>query len=122
MDLLLFEFGHFLFQGEVSIDAGFRKSSCINGSLDSAAGIVAVAFSAAHRMSRFRWAVFGATAAVLLAFCVTASRWAEEASSPQALLRRVVMLEQSSNRNGWGERQELSTALAIFCLVSPFAT
>jgi hypothetical protein len=29
------------------------------------------------------------------------------------LLRRVVMLEQSADRNGWAERQELSTALAI---------
>ena len=34
-------------------------------------------------------------------------------NSRQALLRRVVMLEQASDRIGWGERQELSTMLAI---------
>ena len=78
-----------------------------------AATIVALVFSAGRRVFRFRWIVFGATGTVLFAFCVMASRWAEEANSPQALLRRVVMLEQSSDRNGWGERQELSTALAI---------
>ena len=79
----------------------------------AAATIVAVAFSAGRRMFRFRWIVFGATGTVLFAFCVMVSKWAEEAHSPQALLRRVVMLEQSSDRNGWGERQELSTVLAI---------
>ncbi len=78
-----------------------------------AATIVAVVFSAGRRVFRFRWIVFGATGTVLLAFCVMASRWAEEANSRQVLLRRVVMLEQSSDRNDWGKRQELSTALAI---------
>ena len=78
-----------------------------------AATIVALVFSAGRRVFRFRWIVFGATGTVLFAFCVMASRRAEEANSRQALLRRVVMLEQLSDRNGWGERQELSTALAI---------
>jgi hypothetical protein len=78
-----------------------------------AGAIVAVAFSAGRRVFRFRWLVFGATGTVLLATCVIASRWAQEAYAPRELLRRIVMLEQSSDRNDWGERQELSTALAI---------
>ena len=78
-----------------------------------AATITALVFSARRRVFRFRWIVFGATGTVLLALCVMAFRWAEEANSRQVILRRVVMLEQSSDRNDWGERQELSTALAI---------
>src|SRR5207248_2163520 len=50
---------------------------------------------------------------VLSVSCVLASRWSEGAFSPLALLHRVVLLEQSSDRNDWGQRQELSTALAI---------
>jgi hypothetical protein len=84
------------------------------GAVNIAAGtIVAVVFSAGRPVFRLRWILFGATGAVLVAFCVLASRWAEEANSRQGLLRRVVMLEQASDRNDWGERQELSTALAI---------
>jgi hypothetical protein len=79
----------------------------------AAATLVAVVFSAGRRVFRFRWLVFGGTAMGLFAFCVIASRWAEEAYSPQALLRRVVVLEQSSDRTGWGERQELSTVLTF---------
>ena len=79
----------------------------------AAATIVAVAFSAGRRMFRFRWIVFGATGTVLFAFCVMVSKRAEEANSPQTLLRRVVMLEQSSDQNDWDERQELSTALTM---------
>jgi hypothetical protein len=78
-----------------------------------AAALVALAFSASDRVSRFRWIVFGATGFALLAFCVMVSRWAEAANSPQSLLARVVMLEQSADRNDWGARQELSTDLAI---------
>jgi len=78
-----------------------------------AATAVALVFSAGRRVFRFRWIVFGATGTVLFALCVVAFRWAEEVNSRQVLLRRVVMLEQSSDRNNWGERQELSTALAI---------
>jgi hypothetical protein len=84
------------------------------GAVNVVAGtIVAVVFSAGRRVFRFRWLVFGATGTVFFAICVIASRWAEEAYSPRALLRRVVLLKQSSDRNGWSERQELSTALAI---------
>lgn len=79
----------------------------------AAATMIALAFSNGRRVFRFRWIVFGATGTVLFAFCVMVSRRAEEANSTQALLRRVVMLEQSSDRNGPSERQELSTALAI---------
>src|SRR5262249_4188366 len=50
---------------------------------------------------------------VVFAFCLIAFRWARQAYSPRALLRRVVLLEQSSDRNDWGAHQELSTALAI---------
>ncbi len=78
-----------------------------------AATIVALVFSANRRVFRFRWIVFGATGTVLFALCVTASRWGEEAISLQVFLRRIVMLEQSSDRVDWGNRQELSTALAI---------
>lgn len=78
-----------------------------------AATIVALVFSARRRVFRFRWIVFGAVGTVLFAACVMAFRWAEEANSRQVFLRRVVMLEQSSDRNDRGERQELSTALAI---------
>ncbi len=78
-----------------------------------AATIIALVFAASCRVYRFRWIVFGATGTVLFAFCVMVSMWAEEANSRQVFLRRVVMLEQSSDRNDWGERQELSTALAI---------
>ncbi|MGO9919622.1 MAG: hypothetical protein ACLQIB_33625 [Isosphaeraceae bacterium] len=78
-----------------------------------AATITALVFAARRRVFRFRWIVFGATGTVLLALCVMAFRWAEEANSRQVILRRVVMLEQSSDRNDWGKRQELSTALAI---------
>jgi hypothetical protein len=79
----------------------------------AAAATIALVFSAGRRVSRWRWVVFGATGASLFAVCVSASRWVEETNSAQGLLRRVVMLEQSPDRNGWGERQELSTALAI---------
>ncbi len=79
----------------------------------AAATVLALVFSATRRVLRFRWIVFGATGTVLFAFCVMASRWAEEANSRQVLLRRVVKLEQSSDRNDWGQRQALSTALAI---------
>ncbi|MGO9924316.1 MAG: hypothetical protein ACLQIB_57715, partial [Isosphaeraceae bacterium] len=78
-----------------------------------AATITALVFSANRRVFRFRWIVFGATGTVLFALCVTASRWGEEAISLQVFLRRIVMLEQSSDRVDWGNRQELSTALAI---------
>ncbi|MGP0065150.1 MAG: hypothetical protein ACLQGP_16320 [Isosphaeraceae bacterium] len=78
-----------------------------------AATMIALVFSASRRVFRFQWIVFGATGTVLLALCVMASRWTEGANSPQAFLQQVVMLEQSSDRNGWSERQELSAALAI---------
>jgi hypothetical protein len=78
-----------------------------------AATIVAVVFSAGRQVFRIRWIVFGGMGTVLFASCVMVSSWAEGPVSPQALLRRVVMLEQTSDRNGWNERQELSTALAI---------
>ena len=76
-----------------------------------AAAIIALVFSARRRVFRFRWIVFGATGTVLFAFCVMASGWAWRGNSRQAFLRRVVMLEQSSDRNDWGDRQELSTAI-----------
>lgn len=79
----------------------------------AAATIVAVVFSAGCRVFRFRWIVLGAMGAVLLASGVLVSRRAEKVNLPQELLRRVVMLEQSSDRDDWSERQELSTVLAI---------
>jgi hypothetical protein len=79
-----------------------------------AASIIALFFSASHRVFRFRWIVFGVTGSMLFAFCGMASRWAEQVNSRQAFLHQVVMLERSSDRNGWGERQDLSTLLAIF--------
>ncbi len=78
-----------------------------------AAAIVVLVFAGGRRVFRFCWVVFCAIATTMLAFCVIASRRADEANSAHALLRRVVTLEQSSDRNGWRERQELSTALAI---------
>lgn len=75
--------------------------------------IVAAAFSAGRRVFRFRWVVFGVTGTAMFAFCVLVARRIEGVNSRQALLQRVVMLEQSSGRIGWGERQELSTALAV---------
>ncbi|MDR3639474.1 MAG: hypothetical protein P4L84_37080 [Isosphaeraceae bacterium] len=75
--------------------------------------IVAAVFSAERRVFRFRWVVFVVTGTMLVAFCVLVARRVEGVNSRQALLRRVVMLEQSSDRIGWGERQELSTALAV---------
>jgi hypothetical protein len=78
-----------------------------------AASLIALVFAASRRVSRFRWIVFAATGTVLFALCVMASLWAGATNSRQAFLRRVVMLEQSSDHNDWGERQELSTALAI---------
>jgi hypothetical protein len=78
-----------------------------------AAAAIALAFSKSSPVFRFRWIVFGATVTVLLSLCTFAFRSADEANSPQALLGRVVILEQSADRNGWGERQELSTALAF---------
>lgn len=79
----------------------------------AAAAIVAAVFSAGGRVFRFRWVVFGVTVTVLVAFCVSVARRVEGVDSRQALLRRVVMLERSSDRIGWGERQELSTTLAV---------
>lgn len=79
----------------------------------AAAAIVAAVFSAGGRVFRFRWVVFGVTGTVLVAFCVSVARRVEGVNSRQALLRRVVMLEQSPDRIGWGERQELSTTLAF---------
>jgi hypothetical protein len=84
------------------------------GAVNIMAGTIApVVFAPGHRAFRWRWIVLGATGAVLLAVCVLASRWAEAANSRQMLLRRVVELEYSADRNDWGQRQELSTALAI---------
>lgn len=77
-----------------------------------ASAVVARAFSPRHRTFRVRWVVFGVTEAALVALCVTIATRAAEANSPGALLRRVVSLEQSSDETAWGERQELSTALA----------
>ncbi|SIN76325.1 hypothetical protein SAMN05444166_0705 [Singulisphaera sp. GP187] len=79
----------------------------------AAAALVAAVFSAGCRVFRFRWVVFGVTGTVLVAFCMWVARRVEGVNSRQALLRRVVMLEQSSGRIGWGERQELSTTLAV---------
>lgn len=79
----------------------------------AAAAIVAAVFSSGGPVFRFRWAVFGVTVTVLVAFCISVARRVEGVNSRQALLRRVVMLEQSSDRIGWGERQELSTTLAV---------
>ena len=79
----------------------------------AAAAIVAAVFSAGRRVFRFRWVVFGVMGTVLVAFCVLVARRIEGVNSRQALLRRVVVLEQSSNRIGWGDRQELSTTLAV---------
>lgn len=78
-----------------------------------AAAVVAQVFSVSRSVTRFRWIVFGVTGSVLLTFCGMVSRWTEQVNSNQALLHLVTMLEQSSDRNGWGERQDLSTALAI---------
>lgn len=84
------------------------------GAMNVATGaVVALAFAAGRPASRFRWLVFGATAALLFGFCATVSMRSRGADSRQALLRRVVMLEQDPDRSGWAERQELSTALAI---------
>src|SRR5436190_20222610 len=90
------------------------------GAVNILAGtIVALAFSAGTRVFRARWIVFGATGAALFAFCVFVSHRAAEANSPQELLRRVILLEQSLAQSdsfaqgSWGQRQELSTALAI---------
>ena len=84
------------------------------GAINIAAGsLIALVFSAGRRGFRVRWLVFGVTGTGLLALCVMASRWIEGALSPQTFLRRVVMLEQSSDRDDWGRRQELGTALAI---------
>ncbi|HUQ69681.1 MAG TPA: hypothetical protein VM165_09165 [Planctomycetaceae bacterium] len=77
------------------------------------ASVVAVAFLAGGRMFRFRWLVFGAIGAALLTFCVMVSQRLSEADSPQHLLQRVVLLEQSADPNGWAERQELSTVLSF---------
>jgi hypothetical protein len=79
----------------------------------AAASIVALVFSASGRVHRCRWLVFGATGMALVAVCVIALWYADAANSRQMLLRRVVMLEQSPDRNSWGARQELSAALAI---------
>jgi hypothetical protein len=80
----------------------------------AAASIIALVFSRGRRVFRlFRWIVLGATGMALFTFCVLVSKRAEDANSPQAMLRRVVMLELSSDRISWIERQELSTALAI---------
>jgi len=79
----------------------------------AAAVIVAAVFSEGRRVFRFRWAVFGVTATVLVAFCVLLAMRVEGVNSRQSLLQRVVLLEQSSDRIGWGERQELSTMLAV---------
>ncbi len=84
------------------------------GAVNIVAGtVIAVAFSPGRRAFRWRWVVFGATGAVLLAVCALGFSWAGAANPCQMLLRRVVTLEQSSERNDWGERQELSTALAM---------
>jgi hypothetical protein len=84
------------------------------GAVNIVAGtIVAVVFAAGRGVFRLRWVAFGATAAALWAFCALASRWADESNSRQALLRKVVTLERSPDRQDWGQRQELSTALAI---------
>ncbi len=78
-----------------------------------AAGITALIFSASRRLFRFRWLVFGVAGTALAALCVLPSARAWRGISRQAFLHRVVMLEQSSDRNDWGDRQELSTLLAI---------
>ncbi len=79
----------------------------------AATALVAAVSSAGRRASRFRWAVFAATGAVLVAFCAFVAGRTAAVNSRQALLRRVVALEQSSDRLDWSERQELSTALAV---------
>ncbi len=77
------------------------------------AAITSLVFPSTGRAHRVRWIVFGAMSASLITVCALASRWTDRASSPAALMQRVVMLEQSANLTNWGERQELSTALAI---------
>lgn len=79
----------------------------------AASALAAAVFSAGSRLSRSRWVVFGLAGTVLVGFCATMARWVDATDSRQALLRRVVMLEQSADRIGWSERQELSTALAV---------
>ena len=77
------------------------------------AAMIALVFSPSRPLFRFRWVVLGVTGSLLFAVCGMAFRWAEQANSRQAFLRRVVVLEQSAHRDRWGERQELSTLLAI---------
>ena len=79
----------------------------------AAATTIVLVFSARRRVFRLRWIVFGATGSVLVAFCVMAAGRAWRGNSRQAFLHQVVMLEQSSDRNDWGDRQELSTLLAM---------
>ncbi len=78
-----------------------------------AAVLVAAVFSAGPQVFRFRWVVFGVTTTGLVTFCLGLAMRVEGMNSRQALLQRVVLLEQSSDRIGWGERQELSTMLAV---------
>ncbi len=78
-----------------------------------AASIIALVFSASRRLFRFRWLVFGVTGTALAVLCVLASARAWRGNSRQAFLHRVVLLEQSSDRSDWGDRQELSTLLAM---------
>ncbi len=88
------------------------------GAVNVAAGIiVVVAFAPGRRMFRWRWVVFGATGVVLLAVCGLASRWADAANSPQMLLRRAIMLEQSSDRNDWVRhlKEAMSSVACLAC-------
>lgn len=79
----------------------------------AAAVMIAAVFSAGRRMFRFRWVVFGVTTTGLVAFCLGLAMRVEGMNSRQALLQRVVLLEQAADRIRWGERQELSTMLAV---------
>src|SRR5262249_7376464 len=58
------------------------------GALNIVAGVVvAVVFSARSSVFRWRWLVFAASGAALFAFCVLASRWAEDGNSAYGLLQ-----------------------------------
>lgn len=75
--------------------------------------IVALTFRVESRAYRFRWGVFGTLMLLVSGLSVIAWHSAPTGLSPDELLRHVVELEKSSETDNWGERQQLSTALAM---------